>query len=55
MRVCDLRHAQQILYMKDGKIVERGTYQSLCLAEGEFFKQTQARVEQSSATTNDNK
>ena len=47
----DLRHAHQILYMKDGKIVESGTYQSLCLAKGEFFKQTQARVEKSSGTT----
>ena len=49
----DLRQAQQILYMKDGKIAESGTYQSLCDAEGEFFKQTQARVEPSSATTGD--
>jgi len=40
----DLRQAQLILYMKDGKIVESGTYQSLCRAQGEFFKQTQARV-----------
>ena len=47
----DLRHAHQILYMKDGKIAESGTYQSLCLAKGEFFKQTQARVEKSSGTT----
>lgn len=47
----DLRQVQQILYMKDGRIAESGTYQSLCEAEGEFFKQTQARVEISSATT----
>jgi ABC-type transport system involved in cytochrome bd biosynthesis fused ATPase/permease subunit len=47
----DLRQAQQILYMKDGRIAESGTYQSLCEAGGEFFKQTQARVETSSATT----
>ena len=40
----DLRQAHLILYMRDGSIAERGTYQSLCSEEGEFFKQTQARV-----------
>ena len=40
----DLRHAHQILFMRDGLIAERGTYQSLCNEGGEFFKQTQARI-----------
>ncbi len=40
----DLRNVNCILFLKDGMIVEKGTYDELCAAEGEFFKQTQARV-----------
>ena len=40
----DLRQAHHILYMKDGRVVESGSYQSLCSEGGEFYKQTQARV-----------
>lgn len=39
----DLRKADQILYLENGKITERGTYEELCGAGGVFYRQIQAR------------
>jgi len=39
----DLRHAQQILYLDKGRIIEQGTFDELCDKKGVFFQQTQAR------------
>ena len=39
----DLKKAHQILYLDQGKIVERGTFDALMEAKGEFFTQVNAR------------
>ena len=39
----DLQKAHQILYLDQGKIVERGTFAELVAAAGEFAKQVEAR------------
>ena len=39
----DLQKAHQILYLDQGKIVERGTFAELITAGGEFAKQVEAR------------
>jgi len=41
----DLKKASQILYLQDGKIIERGTYANLLEKRGVFYSQVQARVE----------
>lgn len=38
----DLKNANQILYLEEGKIIERGTYSELLEQQGAFFQQTQA-------------
>jgi len=49
----DLRKAHQILYLDNGRIVERGSFDELCALEGAFFKQTQARHRTELATSPD--
>jgi ATP-binding cassette subfamily B protein len=39
----DLKHAHAILYLDSGKIVERGTYDSLLASGGKFAEQVEAR------------
>jgi ABC-type multidrug transport system fused ATPase/permease subunit len=39
----DLRHAHGIVYLDQGRVVERGTFESLMEAKGAFFRQVQAR------------
>jgi len=39
----DLRKADEILYLENGKVIERGTYDELCKAKGTFYKQAKAR------------
>ncbi len=37
-RISAVRHADEILYMKDGKIVERGTHESLLKKQGLYYE-----------------
>eukprot|EP00038_Savillea_parva_P006201 m.162273 g.162273 ORF g.162273 m.162273 type:complete len:667 (-) comp12170_c0_seq1:218-2218(-) len=39
----DLKNASQILYVRDGKIIERGSFESLMAEGGSFAKQVDAR------------
>jgi ATP-binding cassette, subfamily B, multidrug efflux pump len=40
-RISSIKHAHQILYLKDGEIVERGTHEELLALKGEYFKLNQ--------------
>mmetsp|Transcript_2194 Transcript_2194/g.4013 ORF Transcript_2194/g.4013 Transcript_2194/m.4013 type:complete len:507 (+) Transcript_2194:724-2244(+) len=51
----DLRNVNQIIYLDKGKIIERGTYESLIRQKGVFYRQTQARMKESSSDMKENK
>jgi ABC-type multidrug transport system fused ATPase/permease subunit len=36
-RLSTVRHAQQILMIEAGRIIERGTHESLCAAGGRYY------------------
>jgi len=39
----DLKHAHSILYLDQGKVIERGNFESLIAAKGAFYRQVEAR------------
>eukprot|EP01012_Entosiphon_sulcatum_P055028 TRINITY_DN763_c0_g1_i2.p1 TRINITY_DN763_c0_g1~~TRINITY_DN763_c0_g1_i2.p1 ORF type:complete len:600 (-),score=81.70 TRINITY_DN763_c0_g1_i2:371-2170(-) len=46
-RLSTIRHAQQILVMRQGKIVERGSHDDLIAKQGEYFRMWQAQEQES--------
>ena len=45
----DLKNADQIIYLDQGRILEHGTFEDLVGLKGEFFKQMEARKRGGSA------
>ena len=39
----DLKNADQIIYLDQGKVLEHGTFSELMAAKGEFYSQLEAR------------
>ena len=37
-RLSTVQHADEIIVMKDGEIIERGTHNALILQNGEYYK-----------------
>eukprot|EP00619_Florenciella_sp_RCC1007_P001962 CAMPEP_0205923908 /NCGR_PEP_ID=MMETSP1325-20131115/16669_1 /ASSEMBLY_ACC=CAM_ASM_000708 /TAXON_ID=236786 /ORGANISM="Florenciella sp., Strain RCC1007" /LENGTH=50 /DNA_ID=CAMNT_0053292183 /DNA_START=21 /DNA_END=173 /DNA_ORIENTATION=+ len=43
----DLKNADQIIYLDQGKILEHGNFSELMAAKGEFYSQLEARKRES--------